>query len=243
MIDQNNVKQYHPTNGTNWSVNMTTRMEKVTQDVALALLRNTSSFTNPPLHQEALAQAFQAGWPTPNSSTPMNDAMSAVVQAAISCTGRNTDGWETAVHDAWKAAVQETVEGYFKDARRSFEKEEYLEGAETLADAVRVTLGNIASARNWPHGTHDDLYSIVAALGSESAWPETLEEFDQALNNCSKKGKQLASALGASTGLPDSIKFGTYMDHPEAAEENGLSFAETVIETANHLAEQGTTGA
>ena len=55
-------------------------------------------------------------------------------------------------------------------------------------------------------------------------------------------GKHLASALGASTGLPDSIKFGTYMDHPEAAEENGLSFAETVIDIANQLAVQETTG-
>ena len=52
---------------------------------------------------------------------------SAVAQAAISCTGRNTDDWKTALHDDWKAAVQETVEAYFKDARRSFEKEEYLE--------------------------------------------------------------------------------------------------------------------
>ena len=216
---------------------MTTRMEKVTQDVALAVLRTTGSFANPPLHPEALAQAFQAGWPTPNSATPMNDAVSAVAQAAISCTGRNTDGWKTAVHDAWKAAVQETVEGYFKDARRSFEKEEYLEGAVTLADAVRATLGHIASVRNWPHGERENLYGIVVALGSGSPWPVTLEEFDQALDNCSKEGMRLASALGASIGLPDSIKFGTYMGNPEAAEESGVSFAETAIEIANQLAE------
>ena len=222
---------------------MTIRMEKVTQDVALAVLRNAGSSANPPANPETPAQAFQSGWPIPGSRTPMNDAMSAAAQAASSCTGRNADRWKTTVHKAWEPAVQETVDGYFKDARCSFEKEEYFEGAETLADAVRATLGHIASARNWPHSAHDDLYSIVAALGSGSAWPETLEEFDQALNNCSKEGKQLASALGASTGLPDSIKFGTYIDHPEAAADNGLSFAETVIEIANQLTEQGTTGA
>ena len=103
---------------------------------------------------------------------------------------------------------------------------------------MRATLGHIASARNWPHGTHGDLYSIVAALGSGSRWPETLEEFDQALDNCSKEGRRLGSALGASTGLPDSINYGIYEDDPEAAEENGLSFAKTVIELATLLAEQ-----
>ena len=195
---------------------MTTRMEKIAEDIALAALWNTGSSANPPLHPETLAQAFQAGWPVPDSRTPISDAMSAAAQAAINCTGRNSNGWKTAVHKAWKPAVQETVDRYFKDARRSFEKGQYLEGAETLADAVRATLGNIASARNWPHGAHDTLYSIVAALGSGSAWPETLEEFDQALNNCSKEGKRLGSALGASTGLPDSINCGTYFVAPRS---------------------------
>ena len=217
---------------------MTTRMEKVAEDIALTVLRNTGSSANPPLHPETLAQAFQAGWPIPDSRTPMSDAMSAAAQAAISYTGRIPAGWKIAVHKAWEPAVQETVDEYFKDARRSFEKGQYLEGAETLADAVRATLGNIASARTWPHGAHDDLYSIVAALGSGSAWPETLEEFDRALDNCSKEGRRLASALGASTGLPDSINYGTYQDEPQAVEENGLSFARTVIELATQLAQQ-----
>ena len=217
---------------------MTTRMEKVAEDVAFAVLRNTGSSANPPLNPETLAQAFQAGWPIPDSRNPMSDAMSAAAQAAISCTGRNADGWKTTVHKAWEPAVQETVDEYFMNARSSFEKGHYLEGAETLADAVRATLGHIASARNWPHGTHGDLYSIVAALGSGSRWPETLVEFDQALDNCSKEGRRLGSALGASTGLSDSINYGTYEDDPEAAEENGLSFAKTVIELANQLAEQ-----
>jgi hypothetical protein len=217
---------------------MTTRMEKIAEDVALAVLRDTGPSANPPLQPEILAQAFQAGWPTPESRSPMNDAMTAAAQAAISCTGLNAGRWKDTIYQAWQPAVQETVDGYFKDARHSFEQGQYLKGAEILADAVRATLGHIASVRNWPHGAHGDLYSIVAALGSGSRWPETQEEFDQALDNCSKEGQRLASALGASTGLPDSIKFGTYADNPEHVEENGLSFAETVIELANRLAEK-----
>ena len=222
---------------------MTTRMEKVAEDVALAVLRNTGPSADSPLQSETVVQAFQARWPSPDSRTPMNDAMSAVVQAAISCVGVSGDGvsadsWDNAVYKAWQSAVQETVCEYFKKAGRSFQKGQHLEGAEILADAVRATLGHIASVRNWPHSTHGDLYSIVAALISRSKWPETEEEFDQALSKCSKEGRHLASALGASMGLPDSINFGTYAKNPEVAEENALSFAETVIELANRLAEQ-----
>ena len=46
--------------------------------------------------------------------------------------------------------------------------------------------------------------------------------------------------MGASMGLPDSLKFGTYHENPEDAEENGSSFATTAIELANRLAAQVT---
>ena len=215
---------------------MTSRMEKVAEDIALAALQKATPTGEQPLKLETLKEAFQAGWPVPDSTIPINDAMSAAAQAASSGTGQDAENWQTAVSQAWQTAVQETVEQYFKDARHSFQKREYLEGAETLTDAVRATLGHIASVRNWPHATHDDLYAIAAALGSGTGWPENLEEFDKALDNCSKEGRRLGTVLGASTGLPDSIRFGTYLEDPEAAEENGLSFAETVIELANRLA-------
>ena len=215
---------------------MTSRMEKVAQDIALTALRKASPTGDPPLKLETLKEAFQAGWPVPDSTTPINDAMSAAAQAASNCTGQDAEKWHTALSQSWQTAVQETVDRYFKDARHCFQKREYLEGAETLTDAVRATLGHIASVRNWPHGTHGDLYSIAAALGSGSEWPETMEQFDQALDNCSQEGKRLGSALGASTGLPDSINFGTYAENPEHAEEDGLSFAETVIELGTQLA-------
>ena len=48
----------------------------------------------------------------------------------------------------------------------------------------------------------------------------------------------MSAAMGASLGLPESLKFGTYCENPEDAEENGFSFAKTAIELANHLAAQ-----
>ena len=86
---------------------------------------------------------------------------------------------------------------------------------EALTDAVRATLGHIAAVRNWPHNTHDDLYSIAAALGSGSEWPNTMEEFDRALEGVSKEGDNLCAALGASMGRPRMLKFGVYAENPD----------------------------
>ena len=106
---------------------MTTRMEKVAEDVALTVLRKTGSAADPPFQPETLKEAFQARWPTPDSRQPMNDAMSAAAQAASSCTGQDVDSWKTTVSQAWQPAVKEVVEEYFKTARHSFEKGEPLE--------------------------------------------------------------------------------------------------------------------
>ena len=217
---------------------MNTRMEKAAQDVALTALRIISHVAQPTPQLEKIKEDFQARWPVPDSNRPMNDAISAVAQAVSSCTGQDADTWKTTVSQTWQPAVEEVVEAYFKAARASFQKGDALEGAEILTDAVRATLGHIAATRDWPHGTHDDLYSIAAALGGRTGWPENLEEFDKALDNCSKEGKRLGSALGASTGLPRSITFGTYAEYPEDAEENGFSFATTAIELATSLAVQ-----
>ena len=217
---------------------MNTRMEKAAQDVALTALRIVSHVAQPTPQLEKIKEDFQARWPVPDSNRPMNDAISAVAQAVSSCTGQDADTWKTTVSQTWQPAVEEVVEAYFKAARASFQKGDALEGAEILTDAVRATLGHIAATRDWPHGTHDDLYSIAAALGGRTGWPENLEEFDKALDNCSKEGKRLGSALGASTGLPRSITFGTYAEYPEDAEENGFSFATTAIELATSLAVQ-----
>ena len=215
---------------------MNTRMEKVTEDIALAVLRKVAAAANPPIQGQVLAEAFQAIWPTPDSTTPMNDAMNAVARAAGSCTGQDADTWKTGVSQAWQRAVEEVVEEYFKAAKHSFRKGEPLEGVETLTDAVRATLGHIAATRNWPHSIHDNLYRIAAALGSGNGWPHTTKEFDEALNNRSKEGKNLGAALGASMGRPDMLKFGVYAENPNEAEEDGLLFATTTIELANRLA-------
>ena len=133
---------------------MNTRMETVTEDVALAVLRKLAVAANPPLQPEILKEAFQARWPTPDSTTPMNDAMNA------------------------------------------------------------------------------------AALGSGTGWPDTMEEFDEALKNLSEEGDNLGAALGACMGRPDMLKFGFYAEAPEEVEEDGILFATTTIELANRLAGQ-----
>ena len=109
---------------------------------------------------------------------------------------------------------------------------------ETLTDAVRATPGQIAALRNWPHSTHDNLYRIAAALGNGHRWPNTMEEFDQALENASEDGRDLGAALGASMGRPDMLKFGVYAENPDGPEEDGILFATTTIELANRLAQQ-----
>ena len=217
---------------------MTTRMEKVAEDVALTALGKAGYEAPTALHLEASKGAFQALWPIPDSTRPMNDAINSAAQAASNCTGQDAETWQSKVGQVWQLAVEEVVEVYLKTARHSFERGDIRQGAETLTDAVRATLGSIAASRNWPHSSDDNLFRAAAALGSETGWPQTTEEFDQALASLSKDGHHLNSALGASMGLPSSIAFGTYLEHPETAEQNGLSFARTIMELANRLAGQ-----
>ena len=217
---------------------MNTRMEKAAQDVALTALRIISHVAQPAPQLEKIKEDFQTRWPVPDSNRPMNDAMTAVAQAVSSCTGQDADTWKTTVSQTWQPAVEEVVEAYFKAAKNSFEKGDPLDGVETLTDAVRATLGHIAALRNWPHSTHDDLYSIAAALGSGSEWPNTIEEFDRALEGVSKEGDNLGAALGASMGRPRMLKFGVYAENPDGPEEDGILFATATIELANRLAQQ-----
>ena len=214
---------------------MNTRMEKVAQDVALTALRIVTHVAQPTPQLKRIKEDFQAKWPVPDSKRPMNDAISAVAQAVSSCTGQDADTWNTTVSQTWQPAVEEVVEAYFKAARISFEKGAPRDGVETLTDAVMgVTPGQIAALRNWPHSTHDNLYRIAAALGNGHRWPNTMEEFDQTLENASEDGRD----LGVSMGRPDMLKFGVYAENPDGPEEDGILFATTTIELANRLAQQ-----
>ena len=217
---------------------MTTRMEKVAEDVALTALGKAGYEARTALHLEASKGAFQALWPIPDSTRPMNDAINTAAQAASNCTGQDAETWQSKVGQVWQPAVEEVVEVYLKTARHSFERGDIRQGAETLTDAVRATLGSIAASRNWPHSSDDNLFRAAAALGSETGWPQTTEEFDQSLASLSKEGHHLNSALGASMGLPSSIAFGTYSEDPKTAEESGLSFARTIMDLAKRLAGQ-----
>lgn len=217
---------------------MNSRMEKVAKDVALAALRCASAASDSPLDYDALKEAFQARWPTNDSLRPMKDAMSASAQAGSRCSGEDADSWKITMSRTWQTAVEEVVEEYFKAAEHSFEKGEALEGVETLTDAVRATLGQIAALRDWPHSSQGNLYRIVAALGSGREWPNTLEEFEEALGNASEDGNSLGAALGASMGRPDMLKFGVYAENPDGPKEDGFLFAKTTIELANRLADR-----
>ncbi len=217
---------------------MTTRMEKVAEDVALTAIDRAGYEALTALHLEATKGAFQALWPIPDSTRPMNDAINSAAQAASNCTGQDAETWQSKVGQVWQLAVEEVVEVYLKTARHSFERGDIRQGAETLTDAVRATLGSIAASRNWPHSSDDNLFRAAAALGSETGWPRTTEEFDQSLASLSKEGHHLNSALGASMGLPSSIAFGTYLEDPKTAEESGLSFARTIMDLAKRLAGQ-----
>ena len=218
---------------------MTTRMETVAQDIALAALRRAGAAAEPPLQPEKLQEGFRARWPVEDSRLPMNDAMNAIAAAASEGgSEQDRETWKTRIEEAWSGAVEEIVKAYFDAAQRSFERGQPLEGVETLTDTVRATLGHIAAAREWPHNDREDLYSIAVALGSGREWPEGMEEFEQALDNVSKEGMHLCSALGASMGRPNMLKFGVYAERPEGAEEDGFLFAEATIELANRLASQ-----
>ena len=223
---------------------MTTRMEKVAEDVALTALQRAARASESPLDPDKLKETLKASWPPEGSQQPMNHALKVAAEAA----GRERDtaiqgdpgqeAWNTLVQRAWAQAVDDTVQEYFEAARQSFKQGEALQALETLTDAVRATFGHIAATRQWPHATNSDIYSISAALGSNGQWPDTLEDLDQALINASKAGQEMGFAMSASMGRPKMFKFGTYLEEPEAAEREGLLFASTAIELANKLAKE-----
>ena len=82
---------------------------------------------------------------------------------------------------------QRAAQEYLRTARENFRKGEIAQGAESLTDAVRATLGYIAAARGWPHATEEDLHMAATALASGQGWPETMEELDDALETCPKR--------------------------------------------------------
>ena len=188
-------------------MDMTTRMEKVAENIALAALRKASALAGLPTQPEKLHERFRATWPTGDSRLPLNDAMSAAVDAAVrSANEQDRESWKTTVSEAWRQAVQEATEGYFDAAQRNFTEGHTLEGVENLTDAVRATLGHIAAARNWAHSTHNDLYRIAAALATGATLPGEKENLYNVLDKASEDGMDLCSALGASMGRPDMLR-------------------------------------
>ena len=70
---------------------MTTKMERVAQDVVMTAARMAGTAPHRTLDQEAFKSAFQEAWPIPGSARPMNDAINTAAQAASKCTGQDMD--------------------------------------------------------------------------------------------------------------------------------------------------------
>ena len=225
---------------------MKTRMERVTEEIALKVLRNISIVVEPSLSAERLEENFYDRWPCREGSrTPMIDAMDAALKAAIATKDRANMGWDqeiqtwkTPIADAWDRVVNDTVMDYFANAERNFDQQEHLEGAETLTDAVRIALGYIAVARGWPHGTDDDLYRVAVALATGGRLPGDDENLYLLLEQATEEGMDLCGALGASMGRPDSVKYGLYGDSHDDVKDDAKLFARMTIDMAKRLAEE-----
>ena len=216
---------------------MPTRIEKVAQDIALTAAKMASAAQNNVIDEHSFEAIFDECWPQQYSDQPVTDAISAAAQAASCYSTPDQRQWITAIKESWQPAVTEVIAAYLTAAKESFEKGEALKGSENLTDAVRATLGSIAAQSNWPHRTDDDLFTAAAALGSGTDWPKSEDDFANALAARSALGRRLGSALGASIGLPESIAFGSYDGHLQQAGKDGFSFAATVMEIADRLAE------
>ena len=179
---------------------MTTRMESATEGIALTVLRKIGSDQNLPVQPDRLREAFQAIWPIPGSNTPMNDALGAAAQAASNCAGQDGETWKTTVSQAWQPALKEVTREYLRTAKENFRKGELAQGAETLTDAVRATLGYIAAARGWPHSTDEDLHMAATALASGQGWPETMEELDGRTGQHVRRGQASECLPGSKHG-------------------------------------------
>ena len=223
---------------------MKSRMERVVEDIALRVLESVSAQMSLPLHIESLEESFRGIWPSVGSRYPMRDAMDAMLKVATA--GKSEAAAESGpagiAHSAplsgiWDIAVADAVEAYFVSAQESFEKDEYLEGAEALTDAVRAALALIAAAKGWPHATSDDLYLSAAALATGGKFPDG-EDLYILLEQSSEEGMDLCGALGACMGRPDSLRHGLYEDTHQSVQRDASLFAKTTIVIARRLARE-----
>ena len=222
---------------------MPTRMESVTEEIALAVLQNVRYAVEPSLSMEKLKKNFYARWPAEGSRFPVNDALRAARNATTPDKERTRSEryegeiGETPIADAWDEAVTETVARYFDMARTSFTEGKPLEGTETLTDAVRAALGFIAATRDWPHGTREDLYNVAEGLAAGTLPKENDNAFEYP-DTVSEEGVELCSFFAASMGCPEAVKFGFYGDNKNAVREDAILFARRAIELAGRLANE-----
>ncbi len=138
--------------------------------------------------------------------------------------------------DAGGQAFGERIEAYFRRAQESFDRNDPLEGSETLADAVRVELRCIATERGWPHNSDDDLYRAAAALATGGGIPGETDNLYILLDEASNEGMDLCGALAASLGRPDAVRHGLYGESLENVQDDATLFARKAINLARRLA-------
>ena len=141
------------------------------------------------------------------------------------------------IHTAWRAPFLEATRSassqYFENARRQFERGNYLSATEDLCSAVSCSVIGHAAIRGWPHAnTDDDLNAVFGlALGH---LPQVTQPPDAHLESMSDTGHALNSNYAATMGMPDAVRHNYF-------QENGytpnmvMSFAKNAIELADQL--------
>ncbi len=139
----------------------------------------------------------------------------------------------------WEREVLETIEDHFCRAQESFDRQDYLQGSKTLADAVRTGLRYVAAGRGWPHDSDDALYRTAAALATGGEFPREDESLYTLLDGASVEGMDLCGALAASLGRPEALRCGLYGECLENVRYDATLFARNAIDLARRLAGEG----
>ena len=207
---------------------MNSRMEKIAEEIALTVLRNLGTREGLTVPAETLERDFCDHWPSDGSRYPINDAIDAVASLGVLEVGQ--------LPAVWRTAADDTVVACFEDAQASFESDDYLQGTETLANAVRASLGYIAATFGWPHAVDDDLYRTAAALATGRPFPADDDNLYVLLDDASDEGLDLCSALGAVLGRTDALRCGLYDETAFRAQHDSRLFARMTITIAQTLA-------
>ena len=159
------------------------------------------------------------------------------IDPAVACIDYLNDTAPAPIHSAWQSPFLEAARSagsqYFENARRQFERGNYLSATQDLCSAVSCSVIGHAAVRGWPHAnTDDDLNAVFGlALGQ---LPQDNQPLYPQLESMSDTGHALNSNYAATMGMPDAVRHKHF-------QENGytpsmvMSFAKNAIDLANQL--------